>query len=96
MVAGKINLTCDRWRANNTDGYFAVTGHWVEELIPTQWGIKSGLLSFTRLNNAHNGEWLAHALLKVIKRVGVEHKVSRLSYCMTPLSSVLTDWPCHL
>lgn len=85
MVTGKVNLTCDGWQASNSDGYFAVTGHWVEESIPSQWEIKSGLLGFTRLSNAHNGERLGHALLKVIKRVGIEHKVSRSSQWMTLL-----------
>ena len=30
-VVGEISLTCDAWQASNTDGYFAVTGHWIEE-----------------------------------------------------------------
>jgi hypothetical protein len=77
MVIGEVNMTCDAWQASNTDGYFAVTGHWIEESTPTQWEIKSGLLGFTRLNNAHNGERLGQALFKIIKRVGIEHKAGR-------------------
>ena len=77
------------------DGYFAVTGHWIEESIPTQWEIKSALLGFTKLSNAHNGERLGQALFKVIKRVGIEHKVSR-SYSTTVHLLILADRPCHM
>lgn len=30
-VQGEVSLTCDAWQASNTDGYFAVTAHWIEE-----------------------------------------------------------------
>ena len=36
-VTGEISLTCDAWQASNTDGYFAVTGHWIEESRPGVW-----------------------------------------------------------
>lgn len=75
MVTGEVNLTCDAWQVENTDGYFAVTGHWIEETTPTQWELKSGLLSFTQVNNAHNGEQLGQALFKIIKQAGITHKV---------------------
>ena len=75
-VQGEVSLTCDAWQAGNADGYFAVTAHWVEEPTPTKWELKSALIGFTRLNNAHNGERLGQALFKIIKRVGIEHKVS--------------------
>jgi len=73
---GEVNLTCDAWQASNTDGYFAVTGHWVEELAPSQWETKSALLGFTHLSNAHSGEQLSQALFKILKQVGIEHKAS--------------------
>jgi hypothetical protein len=65
-VRGKVNLTCDAWQVSNTDGYFAVTGHWIEESTPSQWELKSALLGFTRLNNAHNGKRLGQALYKIV------------------------------
>jgi hypothetical protein len=82
-VTGEVNLTCDAWQASNTDGYFAVTGHWIEETMPTQWELKSGLLGFTQLSNAHNGERLGQALYKIIKWVGIAHKVGWL-WCHIP------------
>ncbi|KAG6883164.1 hypothetical protein C0995_012812, partial [Termitomyces sp. Mi166 len=46
-VTGEVNLTCDAWQAGNTDGYFAITGHWIEETAPMQWELKSALVGFT-------------------------------------------------
>jgi len=57
------------------DGYFAVTGHWIEELSPGEWELKSGFLGFTRVSNAHNGQWLSQTLFKILKWVGIDHKV---------------------
>jgi hypothetical protein len=53
-----------------------VMAHWIEELTPAKWELKSALIGFTQLNNAHNGERLGQALFKIIERVGIEHKVS--------------------
>jgi hypothetical protein len=65
-VQGEVSLTCDAWQAGNTDGYFAVTAHWIKELMPAKWELKSALIGFTWLNNAHNGKWLGQALFKII------------------------------
>ena len=75
VASGKVNLTCDGWQADNLDGYFAVTGHWIEEQVPTHWDLKVTLLGFTRLNNTHNGEQLGQALFKIVDQVGIAHKV---------------------
>ncbi len=77
-VPGAVSLTCDAWQASNTDGYFAVMGHWIEESKPLHWELKNTLLGFTWLNNAHNGNQLGQALFKILKRVGIEGKVSVL------------------
>lgn len=79
-VKGTINTTCDAWQAENTDGYFAVTGHWIEEKTTAQWELESALLGFTQVNNAHTGKRLGGALFKILNRVGVTHKVSQV-YC---------------
>ena len=77
-VQGEVSLTCDAWQASNTDGYSAVTAHWIEEPTSAKWELKNALIGFTRLNNAHNGERLGQALFKVIERIGIGHKVSLL------------------
>jgi hypothetical protein len=76
IASGEISVTCDAWQASNTDAYFAVTGHWIEEPTAGTWELRSALLGFTRLNNAHNGKHLGQALFKILERVGVAHKVS--------------------
>jgi hypothetical protein len=48
-VQGKVRLTCDAWQAGNTDSYFAVTAHWIEEPTPAKWELKSALIGFTWL-----------------------------------------------
>lgn len=52
----------------------------------TLWELKSGLLGFTQLNNAHNGERLGQALFKIIKRVGIEKKVGYLVHDIVALT----------
>ena len=74
-VQGRVSLTCDAWQAGNTDGYFAVMVHWIEELAPAKWELKSDFIGFTQLNNAQNGEQLSQALFKIIKQVRIENKV---------------------
>ncbi|OJT04203.1 hypothetical protein TRAPUB_5111 [Trametes pubescens] len=78
-VKGSVNLTCDAWQASNTDGYFAATGHWIEESAPGVWLSETALLGFVRLNNAHSGVRLGQALFKVVQRVGIEHKVGYIT-----------------
>ncbi|KAG6888671.1 hypothetical protein C0992_007878 [Termitomyces sp. T32_za158] len=74
-VPGKVNLTCDAWQAGNIDGYFTVTGHWIEEIGPMLWELKTALIGFTRLCNAHNGERLGQALFKLVDQIGIAHKI---------------------
>ncbi|KAJ3011030.1 hypothetical protein NUW54_g2304 [Trametes sanguinea] len=63
--------------ASNTDGYFAVTAHWIEEKPEAAglWQLETALLGFVQLNSAHHGERLGQALFKVVERVGIQHKV---------------------
>ena len=55
--------------------YFAVTGHWTEELSPRVWEDGSALLGFTQMNTAHDSVMLGHALFKIVKCLGFAHKV---------------------
>jgi len=74
-VTGNISLTCNAWKADNTEGYFAVTDHWIEEATSSQWELKSALIGFTKLNNAHNGKQLSQSLFKICEWIGIIHKV---------------------
>ena len=75
IVKGEVSLTCDAWQASNIDGYFAVSGHWIEEPSPGVWKLESALLGFTKLNNSHNGRRLGQTLFKIVDRLGIAHKV---------------------
>ena len=59
-VKGKVNLTYDVWQVENTDGYFVVMGHWVEEELQdsgacTEWTVKLSLFGFVHMNCLHDG-----------------------------------------
>ena len=71
-----ISLTADAWQAGNQDAYFAVTGHWVEEVSDGVWEERSALFGFTQMNSSHDGVTLARALFKIVKHLGITHKVS--------------------
>jgi hypothetical protein len=75
-VDGQINLTCDAWQASNTDSYFAVTGHWIEEVTENEWVLQNALFGFTHMNTAHNGKRLGQALYKICQRLNIVKKVS--------------------
>ena len=83
---------CDVWQASNTDSYFAVTAHWIGEATPATWALKSALIGFMRLNNAHIGQRLGQALFKVIKRMGIEGKVSK-SRCHQHVTLIILVHP---
>jgi hypothetical protein len=95
-VSGTVNITCDAWQAGNTDGYFVVTGHWIEENSPMAWECKSALLGFTKVNNAHNGKCLGGALFKVLDRVGIAHKVCSVPFSQSVCLYGTMVGPCDL
>ncbi|GLB43962.1 putative hAT family C-terminal dimerisation region [Lyophyllum shimeji] len=74
-TVGEVSLTCDAWQASNTDAYFALTGHWIEETAPGMWQQHAALFGFTRMNTAHDGVRLGRALFKIVRRVGIASKI---------------------
>src|SRR5258705_11274065 len=81
IVTGAVSLTCDAWQASNTDGYFAVTGHWIEEPREAEWNEEEALFGFALMNTAHNGTRLGQALYRICNRLNIVHKV-RLSHLL--------------
>ena len=79
-MTGEISLTCDAWQADNTDRYFAVTGHWIEEHAPGEWTLENALLGFTQMNCSHSGVHLGQMLFKVVSRLDIVHKVETLPF----------------
>jgi len=95
LVKGEVNLTCDAWQASNVDGYFAVTGHWIEGMATTAWELQCAVLGFTQLNNAHNGQRLGQALFKIVDRVGIAHKVSSF-YNFDLVLTLVVGWTYYM
>jgi hypothetical protein len=50
-------------------------GSWIEE-VNARWELRTALLGFTQLNNAHNGMQLGQSLFKIVDRLGIAHRVS--------------------
>ena len=75
-MSGEVSLMCDAWQASNTNAYFAVTGHWIEEVSPGIHEVQGALFGFTQMNAAYNGACLGRALYKIAKRLGIMHKIS--------------------
>ena len=83
-VTRQVSLMCDAWQASNMDGYFAVTGHWIEESVAGEWTKEHALLGFTQLNTAHNGTRLGQAQYKVCNQLDIVLKVGfQLLCCMS-------------
>ncbi len=75
-MIGRISLTCNAWQASNTDAYFAVTGHWIEEHPDGSWTEEHALIRFSQLKTAHTGIRLGQLLFLICDRLDVVHKVS--------------------
>lgn len=69
-------MTCDAWTSSSGDGFFATTLHIIEEVEPGVWVLRSDLVGFVSIQEAHTGERFGQALYKIACRVGVENKVS--------------------
>ena len=80
IVTGDVSLTCDAWQASNTDGYFAVAGHWIKEMASGDWNEEEALFGFTQMNTAHNGTRLGQELYKICSRLSIVHKVLQLYF----------------
>ena len=74
-MPGEISLTCDAWQADNTDGYFAVTGHWIEVRTPGEWTLEHAVLRFAQMNCSHSGTHLGQMLYKIVNRLQIIDKV---------------------
>jgi hypothetical protein len=76
-VTGEISITCDAWQADNTDGYFAVTGHWIEVRAPGEWTLEHTLLGFAQMNCSHSGTHLGQMLYKIVNRLHDANHLAR-------------------
>lgn len=100
-VPGVVNLTCDGWQASNTDGYLAVTAHWVqsEKHHPDEWNLRMALIGFVQMNSAHNGANLGQVVFKVTERLQITIKVIIFFDLMVTVSRIrifISDWMDYL
>jgi hypothetical protein len=95
-VKGEVSNACDAWQASNIDRYFAISGHWIEELSPGIWELESALFSFTVLNNSHNGQCLGQVLFKIVDRLDISHKVGFNSVESPHVLISCLDWTYYL
>jgi len=72
---GHVSLTFDGWTSKIMTAYLAVTGHWLTE----DWKLHSELLSFSELEGSHSGENIGEELYNVLKKYGINHKVSAIA-----------------
>lgn len=91
-AVSEVNLTCDALQVANTDRYFAVTAHWIEETALTKWELKNALIGFTRIANAHSGERLGQVLFKIVECVNIQHKVCVLQPLSIPVLIFVYSW----
>ena len=77
-----VSLTCDGWQAVNTNVYFAVMAHWVQESMPGQWTVEHVLIGFIQINTPHNGTQLGQALYKTCDPLNIISKVSTNNLCV--------------
>ncbi|KAG6893959.1 hypothetical protein C0993_012623, partial [Termitomyces sp. T159_Od127] len=62
-----------------------------------QWELKSVLVGFTWLCNAHNGERLGQAPYKLVNRIGIAHKIGHITCDNTSNNStMLQEFARHL
>ena len=75
-----MSFTTDLWSDPDLKPYMAVTAHWLEN-IQSPGGAKrltlrASLIGFLHLPGSHTGENLDDALFFIIKRSGLQNKVS--------------------
>lgn len=67
--------TADVWSRENLDSHLAITGHYLSRLPNDDIVLKSELLAFRKLEGSHTGANLGKVFVKVLKEVGILHKV---------------------
>ncbi|KAJ0667094.1 putative transcription factor/ chromatin remodeling BED-type(Zn) family [Helianthus annuus] len=70
-VTGRICLTSDLWSSITTDGFMALTAHYVDE----NWNLRKKVLSFRVIPPPHSGSILAEHLINFLADWGIEKKV---------------------
>ncbi|KAA8519967.1 hypothetical protein F0562_014223 [Nyssa sinensis] len=74
-IPSRICLTSDLWSSIATDGYLALTAHYVDE----NWILQKKILSFHHMPPPHSGPILVEKVIHLLKEWGIEKKVFSLT-----------------
>mgnify|MGYP004708979487 CR=1 FL=1 len=74
-VKSRICLTFDLWSSSTTDGYLALTAHYIDE----NWVLQKRILNFRHIPPPHNGVSLATGVMDLLREWGIEKKIFSLT-----------------
>ncbi|WOL13155.1 zinc finger BED domain-containing protein RICESLEEPER 2-like [Canna indica] len=72
---GTTSLTSDLWTAINSDGYLAITAHFVNR----DWILRKYILCLSYMHSPHTGVALADKIYDVLNDWGIVEKLSSLT-----------------
>lgn len=70
-ISSRICLTADLWTSIATDGYLALTAHYVDE----DWVLQKRVLNFHHMPPPYGGPILAEKVIDLLREWGIERKV---------------------
>ncbi|GJR02193.1 zinc finger BED domain-containing protein RICESLEEPER 2-like protein [Tanacetum coccineum] len=70
-VSSRISFTADLWSSITSDGYMALTAHYVDET----WVLRKKVLNFSFVPPPHTGKMLAYVLVNFLSDWGIKDKV---------------------
>ncbi|KAH7845226.1 hypothetical protein Vadar_005350 [Vaccinium darrowii] len=86
-VASKICLTSDLWSSLTSDGYLALTAHYIDE----NWVLQKKILNFRHVPPPHNGPILAERVIHLLKDWGIDKKIFSLTLDNAKYNDGLVD-----
>ncbi|KAD4385738.1 hypothetical protein E3N88_25907 [Mikania micrantha] len=86
-VTSKIWLTTDLWSSITTDGFMALTAHYVDN----DWVLRKKMLNFRVIPPPHSGSILAEHLINFLADWGIEKKVFTITLDNAKYNDVLVE-----
>ncbi|KAD1384629.1 hypothetical protein E3N88_42913 [Mikania micrantha] len=86
-VTSKICLTTDLWSSITTDGFMALTAHYVDN----DWVLRKKVLNFRAIPPPHSGSILAEHLINFLADWGIEKKVFTITLDNAKYNDVLVE-----
>ncbi|KAI3694988.1 hypothetical protein L1987_77975 [Smallanthus sonchifolius] len=86
-ITGRICLTSDLWSSITTDGFMALTAHYVDE----NWVLRKKVLKFRVTPPPHGGSILAQHLIDFLVDWGIEKKIFTMTLDNARYNDILVD-----